>query len=120
MKNKIKEFIDENSIVFSDEIEFDEIENIKLDYELLSKFYNQIFNEVYDKLKYMKDYEFKTLLRKNKIHHLEIIKLRTYKQRASNFGKSFAFDKLIRYINDNYFEIIEFLDLFREVLNETD
>lgn len=119
-KTKIREILSEQNISLTQveikdgdkEIEYNDI---KVDMVKLGELFVKSFTEFYKCFEDSKDKEIKDLINKNKDICKLILEKSSYKFSNVNYGKYEKECHLRSYILDNYFEIIKFVDLYKEL-----
>lgn len=109
LKSKIQE-VDVEAIELKDE---ETLDLVKLNISRLSEVYvawYNLFRKVFKETE-----EVKEILSKNEPLVKEIVELSCYKFDKSEFSRAMNEDALKNYVNNHYFDIIDFIDLCLEV-----
>ena len=128
MKNK--EFIELlNKYIEDEEIEKKEIEmpkkkdgtdmllqDIKQDPLIFSDMFITVFNEFRRIFIECKSKEVTEFIEKYKPFCIKLIDLKEYKANNIEYGKSNAVRRIVSYVNENYFSLMDFFDLASEVV----
>jgi hypothetical protein len=94
----------------------DEIDEIKKNPLKIADLFIKIFNPLYKILKYSNDSEIKNFLEENKKRFNILFSLQNdISNYPISFGKHELEKKIIKYVEKNYFELGEFIDVFLEV-----
>ena len=121
LNEELKKYLDESELEL-EEVDLGEktIDDIKADLVLFSDYYLRFFNNFYKVFKDCTDKQVVEFINKNKKHFLEVLKLNNaHKQKIENniYCNSIQVKKeLIQYIENNYFDISEFVDVYMGVI----
>lgn len=114
----LKSKVQENDLDVIELKEDETLDLIKLNTSRLSEIYvawYNLFRKVFKETE-----EVKEILNKNEPLVKEIVELSCYKFDKSEFSRAMNEDALKNYVNEHYFDIIDFVDLCLEVWDETD
>lgn len=117
MKEKLKVYLEDNDLEI-EELDFKDkdIQEIKTDLVELSNYFLIAFGNFYKLFRYCSDSKVKEFVENNKKHFNIIIDLLTrYKNLSVHVGKQDLQNDLFKYVNANYFDIIEVLDVYMEI-----
>lgn len=116
----LTKYLEENSIEIEDvKIKGKKIEELKICIYEFGEYFLKVFNSFEKAFKNCTDKEVEEFLEKNKKHFNEVLKLyNEHKEYSVNYGKSRIKNKMIVYVQDNYLDICEFIDVYLEVKEE--
>ena len=113
---ELKTYIEESGLEVSDiDLGDKEVCDIKTNQPDLAGFYIKYFNEFNKIFKKCEIKEVREILNDKEIF-VCLIKLSAYKNRTSEIGKSYDIKRLTDYVNNNYDKIVDFFDLWREIV----
>lgn len=114
--NKLQGYIESEAILHED-IDFDDksLDDIKSDFNDLSKYFVLIFNEFRSNFFDFNDKDVQKIINELKIISLEIVSLNQSVHSNISYGIFEARENLHDYIKSKYYLIIDFCNLYNEV-----